>query len=237
MLCRYDTTALKSLDIFSVHGFPVGSRSVRVELAWGLMNGSAAGVGSGGWSNIVEKYHESEAVLRRARSRSVMLPAERPSSRSQANGSANDRGGYRVAVDENRVSWALPTRRLRACEPGRGVDRPALFRQRAVRRADGLLPLVAASDWRRSETNGLSEASGRLEQRAHGQRDPGARHRALCRRAGRDLWRRRERAEARRARWHSLFTTISVEAYQAVGIAILDAGLSMHGVAPLSRRK
>ena len=24
MLCRYDTTALKSLDIFSVHGFPVG---------------------------------------------------------------------------------------------------------------------------------------------------------------------------------------------------------------------
>ena len=24
MLCRYDTTALKSLDIFSIHGFPVG---------------------------------------------------------------------------------------------------------------------------------------------------------------------------------------------------------------------
>ena len=24
MLCRYDTMALKSLDIFSVHGFPVG---------------------------------------------------------------------------------------------------------------------------------------------------------------------------------------------------------------------
>ena len=27
MLCRYDTTAFKSLDIFSVHGFPVGSFS------------------------------------------------------------------------------------------------------------------------------------------------------------------------------------------------------------------
>ena len=55
MLCRYDTTALKSLDIFSVHGFPVGLVQCESNLL-GIVNGNGANVGSGGWSNIVEKY-------------------------------------------------------------------------------------------------------------------------------------------------------------------------------------
>lgn len=55
MLCRYDTMALKSLDIFSVHGFPVGLVQCESNLL-GIANGSGASIGSGGWRNMVEKY-------------------------------------------------------------------------------------------------------------------------------------------------------------------------------------
>jgi len=55
MLCRYDTWALKSLDIFSVHGFPVGLVQCESNLL-GIVNGADNNVGSGGWTNIIEKY-------------------------------------------------------------------------------------------------------------------------------------------------------------------------------------
>lgn len=55
MLCRYDTMALKSLDIFSVHGFPVGLVQCESNLL-GIINGNGSNVGSGGWGNIIEKY-------------------------------------------------------------------------------------------------------------------------------------------------------------------------------------
>jgi adenine-specific DNA methylase len=55
MLCRYDTWALKSLDIFSVHGFPVGLVQCESNLL-GIPNGNGVNVGSGGWTNIIEKY-------------------------------------------------------------------------------------------------------------------------------------------------------------------------------------
>ncbi len=55
MLCRYDTMALKSLDIFSVHGFPVGLVQCESNLL-GIVNGNGSSVGSGGWRNIVEKF-------------------------------------------------------------------------------------------------------------------------------------------------------------------------------------
>jgi adenine-specific DNA methylase len=59
MLCRYDIMALKSLDIFSVHGFPVGliqceSNILGIESARGLR------VGSGGWLNITEKFAKAK---------------------------------------------------------------------------------------------------------------------------------------------------------------------------------
>lgn len=56
MLCRYDSMALKSLDVFSVHGFPVGLMQCESNLLGIPANGGAVQVGSGGWSNIVEKY-------------------------------------------------------------------------------------------------------------------------------------------------------------------------------------
>lgn len=60
MLCRYDTMALKSLDIFSVHGFPVGLVQCESNLL-GIQAGERGGcVGSGGWANIVEKYAKAK---------------------------------------------------------------------------------------------------------------------------------------------------------------------------------
>ena len=46
MLCRYDTMALKSLDIFSVHGFPVGLVQCESNFL-GIVNGGGSNVGSG----------------------------------------------------------------------------------------------------------------------------------------------------------------------------------------------
>ncbi len=60
MLCRYDTMALKSLDIFSVHGFPVGLVQCESNLL-GIFNGGGLPTGSGGWLNIIEKYMKAKA--------------------------------------------------------------------------------------------------------------------------------------------------------------------------------
>lgn len=59
MLCRYDTKALKSLDIFSVHGFPVGLVQCESNLL-GIRSKEGLLVGSGGWENIVEKYSRAK---------------------------------------------------------------------------------------------------------------------------------------------------------------------------------
>jgi len=59
MLCRYDTRALKSLDVFSVHGYPVGLVQCESNLL-GIRNGELSNVGSGGWSNIVNKFTQAK---------------------------------------------------------------------------------------------------------------------------------------------------------------------------------
>ena len=59
MLCRYDTMALKSLDIFSVHGFPVGLIQCESNIL-GIAGRKGAPVGSGGWHNIVEKFTKAK---------------------------------------------------------------------------------------------------------------------------------------------------------------------------------
>src|SRR5207244_1807879 len=64
MLCRYDRMALKSLDIFSVHGFPVGLIQCESNI-FGLRNvAKATAIGSGGWANIVEKYAKAKSYCR-----------------------------------------------------------------------------------------------------------------------------------------------------------------------------
>ena len=59
MLCRYDPMALKSLDIFSIHGFPVGWIQCESNLL-GIVSKTGKNVGSGGWSNIVGKYRTAK---------------------------------------------------------------------------------------------------------------------------------------------------------------------------------
>ena len=79
MLCRYDAMALKSLDIFSVHGFPVGLVQCESNMI-GIINGSGAPVGSGGWKNIIEKYTKAKKYCdmpfetRQVNGRKVILP-------------------------------------------------------------------------------------------------------------------------------------------------------------------
>lgn len=59
MLCRYDTMALKSLDIFSVHGFPVGLIQCESNFL-GITGNRGTPVGSGGWFNITEKFSKAK---------------------------------------------------------------------------------------------------------------------------------------------------------------------------------
>jgi len=60
MLCRYDVMALKSLDIFSVHGFPVGLIQCESNLL-GIPGANGDNVGSGGWSNIIAKFIKAKS--------------------------------------------------------------------------------------------------------------------------------------------------------------------------------
>ncbi len=59
MLCRYDPKTLKSLDVFSVHGFPVGLVQCEPNLL-GIPKANGGNVGSGGWSNITGKFVEAK---------------------------------------------------------------------------------------------------------------------------------------------------------------------------------
>jgi putative DNA methylase len=64
MLCRYDTMALKSLDIFSVHGFPVGLIQCESNII-GIQGPRGLPVGSGGWLNITEKFTKAKSYCTR----------------------------------------------------------------------------------------------------------------------------------------------------------------------------
>lgn len=61
MLCRYDTMALKSLDIFSVHGFPVGLIQCESNFMGIMDPDKNVCVGSGGWKNIIEKFRKAKS--------------------------------------------------------------------------------------------------------------------------------------------------------------------------------
>lgn len=82
ILCRYDTTALKSLDIFSVHGFPVGLIQCESNLLGIFDDNKGINIGSGGWSNIVQKYARAKAYcdnpfeIRHQSGRRVQVPVK-----------------------------------------------------------------------------------------------------------------------------------------------------------------
>ena len=68
MLCRYDSYALKVLDIFSVHGFPVGLIQCESALL------GIPGIGSGGYRHFVEKYDRAKAYCERPFETSIGTP-------------------------------------------------------------------------------------------------------------------------------------------------------------------
>ncbi|NQU76680.1 MAG: DNA methylase, partial [Planctomycetes bacterium] len=80
MLCRYDTAALKSLDIFSVHGFPVGLIQCESNFLGIPNGGEGCNIGSGGWSNIIDKYAKAKTYCdspyetRRVGKRKIRVP-------------------------------------------------------------------------------------------------------------------------------------------------------------------
>ena len=84
MACRYDARALKSLDVFSVHGFPVGLVQCESNLLGIRRPTSRTNVGSGGWSNIVEKFLKAKRYCEKpfeiryegTRKRIVPVPGE-----------------------------------------------------------------------------------------------------------------------------------------------------------------
>lgn len=61
MLCRYDNMALKSLDIFSIHGFPVGLIQCESNILGIMDPNKNTCIGSGGWANIIEKFRKAKA--------------------------------------------------------------------------------------------------------------------------------------------------------------------------------
>ena len=79
LLCRYDSSALKALDVFSVHGFPVGLIQCESNIL-GIPNGPGVNVGSGGWTNIVSKFRKAKQYcdapfeVRREGTRNVRVP-------------------------------------------------------------------------------------------------------------------------------------------------------------------
>ena len=99
MLCRYDTASLKSLDIFSIHGFPVGLVQCESNLV-GIVNGTGSNVGSGGWSNIVNKYTKAKRYceapyeFRHLGRRKIRVPIEHERIGERANGTSR-----RVAIN------------------------------------------------------------------------------------------------------------------------------------------
>lgn len=59
MLCRYDSYALKIIDIFSVHGFPVSLAQCENSLL------GIPGIGSGGFRHFVKKYGRAKAYCQK----------------------------------------------------------------------------------------------------------------------------------------------------------------------------
>ena len=62
MLCRYDTMALKSLDIFSVHGFPVGLVQCESNFLGIINTEKGKKVGICGWSIILNKFSRGKLL-------------------------------------------------------------------------------------------------------------------------------------------------------------------------------
>lgn len=226
MLCRYDTTALKSLDIFSVHGFPVGLVQCESNFL-GIINGGGVNVGSGGWLNIIEKYTKAK--------RYCAAPFEiRPTRRKALVPIAGEWIGERLNGHRSRsVLLACASSRQIEIEP-ESVDAvftdPPYFgnvqygelmdfcyvwlRQLMGAGSEGLEPNSARSD---DELTGNTTRARGIEQFVGGLSD---------------VYARMSRALKPGAPLAFTFHHNDIGAYCAVGVAILDAGLACSASLP-----
>jgi putative DNA methylase len=220
MLCRYDTMALKSLDIFSVHGFPVGLVECESNLL-GIVNGKGTNVGSGGWVNIIEKYAKAKKYceapfeVRQSGKRKVTVPITGEWIGERLNGSRTRRVSIRCTSS---TTVDLPPNSLDAVftdppyfgnvQYGELMD----FCYVWLRRLAG----SEAEGFNRSSTRSHDELTGNqtesrgLEQFAEG---------LSC------VYRAMAKALKPGAPLAFTFHHNRLEAYETVGVAILDAGL------------
>jgi putative DNA methylase len=227
MLCRYDTMALKSLDIFSVHGFPVGLVQCESNLL-GISNGDGTSVGSGGWSNIVDKYIKAKKYcdnpfeIHVEKGRKKFVPVKGEWIGECSNGSRTRRVSINCASS---IGIELPAESLDAVF----TDPPYFGNVQYGELMDfcyvWLRRLVGSESegFDRTSTRSPDELTGNLTE------DRDINHFANGLSA---VYRRMARALKPGAPLAFTFHHNRLEAYHAVGIAILDAGFACSATLP-----
>ena len=226
MLCRYDTMALKSLDVFSVHGFPVGLVQCESNLL-GITNGTGANVGSGGWWNIIQKYSKAKRYcaapfeVRSAGKHKVRVPID-----GEWIGDCSNSTHRSVAIHcANSVQVALPAGTLDAVF----TDPPYFGNVQYGELMDFCyvwLRRLAPPDtegFDQSSTRSTDELTGNVTQSRGLEHFSAGLARVYCR-----------MAEALKPGAPLVFTYHhnKLDAYCAVGLAILDAGLTCTAALP-----
>jgi putative DNA methylase len=220
MLCRYDTMALKSLDIFSVHGFPVGLIQCESNLL-GISNGKSVNVGSGGWSNIVDKYDKAKQYcddpfeVRSENGKKVFVPIKGEWIGEHFNGA---RPGSVSIHCTSATTVTLPAKSLDAVftdppyfgnvQYGELMDFCYVWLRRLVG--------TEVEGFDRDSTRSLNELTGNLTQAR------GLNHFAEGLSA---VYQRMARALKHGAPMAFTFHHNRLEVYHAVGVALLDSGL------------
>ncbi len=227
MLCRYDTMALKSLDIFSIHGFPVGLVQCESNLL-GISNGNGSNVGSGGWSNIVDKYGKAKKYcdkpfeVRSQNGRKVFVPIKGEWIGERSNGARPRSVSIRCT---SATTLLLRAESLDAVF----TDPPYFGNVQYGELMDfcyvWLRQLVGtdAEGFHRESTRSLDELTGNLTQArglCHFTDGLSATYRAMV------------RALKPGAPLAFTFHHNRIDAYHAVGVAILDAGLTCSTTLP-----
>jgi len=227
MLCRYDTMALKSLDIFSVHGFPIGLVQCESNLL-GISNHNGSNVGSGGWSNIVDKYTKAKKYcdrpfeIRTQKGKKIVVPIKDEWIGERSNGARPRTVSIQCA---SATTLSLPAKSLDAVftdppyfgnvQYGELMD----FCYVWLRRLAG----TEAEGFDRESTRSLDELTGNLTQArglTHFTDGLSAAYRAVA------------SALKPGAPLAFTFHHNRIEAYHAVGVAILDAGLTCSTTLP-----
>lgn len=227
MLCRYDTMALKSLDIFSVHGFPVGLVQCESNII-GFTNGGGANVGSGGWTNIIDKYAKAKKYcdapfeIQQVGSRKIQVPLVGEWIGEQREGSRS----RKVAIHcESSAALKLPAGSLDAV-----LTDPPYFAN--VQYAE-LMDFCFA--WLRklvgTKESGFDRASTRTADELTVNATEGRDLANYTEGLGR-VYANMARALKPGAPLAFTYHHNKIEAYQAVGVAILDAGLTCSASLP-----